>query len=93
MSFKPSHEDWMAYLYNECEDGLKEKIEAYLKNNVEAQQEFAQLKKMRSDCTVHCDCRIIKGIYLACSVLENSCEHSRIVAYRYAMCKVFGVTS
>jgi hypothetical protein len=48
MSFKPSHEDWMAYLYNECEDGLKEKIEAYLKNNVEAQQEFAQLKKMRS---------------------------------------------
>lgn len=54
MNYKPSHADWMAYLYNEMEGAEKEKMEQYLLSSVEARQELEQFRMLRKQmATVH----------------------------------------
>jgi len=47
MNYKPSHADWMAYLYNEMEGAEKEKMEQYLLSNAEARLELEQFRMLR----------------------------------------------
>jgi hypothetical protein len=47
MSYKPSHEELVAYLYDEIEPTLKAQIEAYLKNNPKAKEELEALESTR----------------------------------------------
>jgi hypothetical protein len=47
MSYKPTHEELVAYLYDEIEPTLKAQIEAYLKNNPKAKEELEALESTR----------------------------------------------
>lgn len=47
MNYKPSHADWMAYLYNEMEGAEKEKMEQYLLSSAEARLELEQFRMLR----------------------------------------------
>jgi hypothetical protein len=48
MSYKPSEQDLIAYLYNEVEGEEREKIEQYLLQNPEAKREFEKLQGVSS---------------------------------------------
>jgi hypothetical protein len=48
MSYKPTEQDLMAYLYGELEGSEKEKVEKYLLQHPEARMELEQFKNVRS---------------------------------------------
>lgn len=47
MNYKPSEQEWMAYLYGELEGVEKENVEQYLLANAGARSEFEKFKKLR----------------------------------------------
>ncbi|MFT7382342.1 MAG: anti-sigma factor RsiW, partial [Roseivirga sp.] len=47
MSYKPTNEELMAYLYDEIEPTLKAQIEAYLKDSPKAKEELEALESTR----------------------------------------------
>ena len=47
MSYKPSEQDLMAYLYGELEDDKREKLEQYLLENPAARQELEKMNGLR----------------------------------------------
>jgi hypothetical protein len=47
MSYKPDHNDWMAYLYDELEGAAKEKMEQYLLDNPGARLELENFRQLR----------------------------------------------
>ena len=48
MSYKPTNEELMAYLYGELDESHRAQIEQYLKDNPEARAEFKTLKNLHS---------------------------------------------
>jgi hypothetical protein len=47
MSYKPTHEDLVAYLYGESDESVKAQIEIYLKEHPEARKELEELEEAR----------------------------------------------
>ena len=48
MSYKPSEQDLIAYLYDELEGVEKEKVEQYLLANPDARKQLDQLRSVSS---------------------------------------------